>query len=216
MNYKKEMKTAIDLISISVRTAPKSGGIDDVVFLALSERQKNSIAREMVRTGKDKAKNNKDKVIKNAIEASWSSDAETVNNSQGLVLIGVRGKKAVGINCGACGFGNCKGFRAYASRSKAAPFTGPFCVLKIMDLGIAISSAAKTASMLNVDNRIMYRAGVAAEKLGIFRQDFSKPETRISPVLGLPLSASGKNIYFDRLEKLEAGKILMNYFKANK
>ena len=47
----------------------------------------------------------------------------------------------------------------------------------------------KTASLLNVDNRIMYRIGVLARKMGFTQDDV---------VMGIPLSAQGKNIYFDR------------------
>jgi uncharacterized ferredoxin-like protein len=60
--------------------------------------------------------------------------------------------------------------------------------IKLIDLGIAIGSAVKTASMLNIDNRIMASAGRAAEKMGII-------EGRIQ---GIPLSVKGKNIFFDR------------------
>jgi uncharacterized ferredoxin-like protein len=49
--------------------------------------------------------------------------------------------------------------------------------------------AVKTASILNVDNRIMYRAGVVAREMGLVDADF---------VMGIPLSATGKSIYFDR------------------
>ena len=58
-----------------------------------------------------------------------------------------------------------------------------------MDLGIALGSAVKTASMLNVDNRIMYRVGVVAREMDIVDWDF---------VMGIPLSVTGKSIYFDR------------------
>ena len=49
--------------------------------------------------------------------------------------------------------------------------------------------AVKVAGMHNVDNRIMYRAGVLARELGQIDADF---------VMGIPLSAIGKSIYFDR------------------
>jgi len=58
-----------------------------------------------------------------------------------------------------------------------------------MDLGIAVGSAVKTASMLNVDNRVMYSVGVAALRLGMVKGNLA---------LGIPLSATGKSIYFDR------------------
>ena len=62
-----------------------------------------------------------------------------------------------------------------------------------MDLGIAVGSAVKTASILNVDNRIMFSVGVAALELGILKNS--------DIALGIPLSAYGKNIYFDRKPK---------------
>jgi uncharacterized ferredoxin-like protein len=59
-----------------------------------------------------------------------------------------------------------------------------------LDLGIAVGSAVKTASILNVDNRIFYRIGAAAKRLNYM------PEASI--IMGIPLSAKGKNPYFDR------------------
>jgi uncharacterized ferredoxin-like protein len=44
-------------------------------------------------------------------------------------------------------------------------------------------------SELEVDNRIMYRAGVVAREMGLIDADF---------VMGIPLAATGKSIYFDR------------------
>lgn len=60
---------------------------------------------------------------------------------------------------------------------------------KLLDLGIAVGSAVKTASDLNVDNRIMRSIGSAAIKMGIMKAD---------EILGIPLSIKGKNIFFDR------------------
>ena len=58
----------------------------------------------------------------------------------------------------------------------------------ISDMGIALGSAVKTASMLNVDNRIMYRIGTVARAMKMVDWDF---------VMGVPLSVTGKNIFFD-------------------
>ncbi len=52
------------------------------------------------------------------------------------------------------------------------------------DLGIAVGSAVKTASLHNIDNRVMYSAGAAARSL-----DIVKP---CSVAYGIPLKASGK------------------------
>ena len=62
--------------------------------------------------------------------------------------------------------------------------------MSLVNLGIAIGSAVKTASIHNVDNRVMYTVGVAARKLGLLDADV---------VLGIPLSATSKNVYFDRV-----------------
>ena len=59
------------------------------------------------------------------------------------------------------------------------------------DLGIAIGSAVKTAQIHNVDNRIMYSGGAAALDLGLFGKE-------CTVAYAIPLSATGKNIFFDR------------------
>ena len=58
-----------------------------------------------------------------------------------------------------------------------------------MDLGIALGSAVKTASEMNIDNRLMYTLGAAAKELELLDADV---------IIDIPLSATGKNIYFDR------------------
>ena len=60
---------------------------------------------------------------------------------------------------------------------------------KLVDLSIAVGSAAKVASDLNVDNRIMYSVGVAAKQMGLLDAE---------EIQGIPLSVTGKNIFFDR------------------
>ncbi len=218
MNHQNQIKTAIDLISISIRTAPKSAGVDDIVSVSLNNKQKNKIADKMMVIGKEKAKAKLERSVREAIEVSWSSDANAVRNSQGLILIGARGKKPLGSNCGGCGFKSCAEFKAYNAQNSKSGILGPFCMFKIWDLGIATDSAAKTASMLNIDNRIMYRIGIAALKLDLFgkRSKGMNISSCVCPILGLPLSVSGKNIYFDRLDKLQAAKTLMDYFKVKR
>ncbi len=103
--------------------------------------------------------------------------------------------KAVAINIkrvlqctyGFCCFTDCKTLTRQAK--KPAEFLGPMCAFRLLDMGIALGSAVKTASILNVDNRIMYRVGVVAREMRIVDWDF---------VMGIPLSVSGKNIFFDR------------------
>jgi len=168
---------AAELMLVSARTAPKSGGVDDILTLIVYGREKDALADEMEKIAKERNIN------------GFTRDAKNTRDSDVVVLIGVRGTKSFGLNCGACGYSTCEEFEK-TEKILRQDFEGPTCLLKALDLGIALGSAAKTASILNVDNRIMYRIGVAAKRLGLM------PEASI--IMGIPLSAKGKSIYFDR------------------
>jgi len=165
------------LMLVSARTAPKSGGVDDILTALVYGKHKDSLAAEMEKIGKERD------------ISEFERDGGNVRNSEAVVLIGVRGTKNFEMSCGACGYANCDEFEK-AEKKAGQDFTGPTCVFKALDLGIAVGSAAKTASILNVDNRIMYRIGVAARRLNMM------PEASV--IMGIPVSAKGKNIYFDR------------------
>lgn len=203
MQEAQAVKEAAKIIGISIRTAPKSAGVDDIAYKILSESEKTSVALEIKRIVKLLQKD-RSKDERRAIELEWHSDAEAVDKSDCLMLIGVKGRSPLGLNCGGCGFKDCQEFLK-AKPPETMHMPGPFCIFKLFDLGIALSSAAKTASSLNIDNRIMYRAGLAGHRLGLLKG--------YSPLMALPLSASGKSIYFDRIEKLEA-KQLWKQIKA--
>lgn len=162
---------------VSARTAPKTGGVDDVLTLVVYGKEKDALAEEM------------EKVAEERKITGFMRDAKNTRDSEAVVLIGVRGTKHYVLNCGACGYSSCEEFKS-VEKTLGQDFEGPTCVFKALDLGIALGSAVKTASMLNVDNRIMYRIGVAAKRLNMI------PEASI--IMGIPLSAKGKSIYFDR------------------
>jgi len=168
---------AAKLMLISARTAPKSAGIDDVLTIIVYGEEKDAIARKMEEMAEERK-----------IEG-FRRDAKNVRDSEVVILIGVRGNKSFGLNCGACGYESCKEFDD-AQKKFGEDFFGPTCLFKALDLGIALGSTVKTASLLNVDNRVMYRVGTAALKLNLL------PEATV--VMGIPVSAKGKNIYFDR------------------
>lgn len=165
------------MMLVSARTAPKSGGIDDVLTLLVLGKEKDMLADEM------------DKIAEERKITGFKRDAKNVRDSAAAVLIGVRGTRSFNLNCGACGYSTCSEFDE-AEKKKGQDFTGPNCILKALDLGIALGSAAKTASTFNVDNRIMYRLGTAASRLNVL------PEASV--IMGIPISAKGKSIYFDR------------------
>jgi uncharacterized ferredoxin-like protein len=168
---------AAKLMLVSARTAPKTAGIDDTESAIVTGEEKDRIAEEMERMAREKG------------VRGFIRDANNVRDSEAVVIIGVRGTRSSALDCGGCGYENCKAFDG-AEKKKGNDFLGPTCVFKALDLGIALGSAVKTASMLNVDNRIMYRIGAAVARLGMMEKS--------TIVIGIPLSATGKNLYFDR------------------
>ncbi len=119
----------------------------------------------------------------------WTRDAKNVEKAAALVLIGLKEGTTLGARCGACGYENCTKLQE-AGRKQGLFFTGPTCIIKAIDLGIALGSAAKTAQIHNVDNRIFFRAGAAAHRLKLL--------PACSVIIGIPLAATGKSIFFDR------------------
>ena len=69
------------------------------------------------------------------------------------------------------------------------------CAINSVDLGIAIGSACATAADLRVDTRVMFSAGLAAQRLGLLED--------CKCVMAIPVSASSKNPFFDRKPKEE-------------
>lgn len=202
---KSGLEIVAKLMSISARTAPKSGGIDHVHIMAACPHEQKSIADQMKKTGAEICRKLPNQKLGKAIREDWESDAKIIIKSGFLVLIGVEGRKTIGLNCGGCGFSTCSEMLKHPRISLTEnTFPGPYCIFKVMDCSIASASAVKTAMEHNVDNRMMYKAGVAALKLGILQP--------CDLIIGIPLSATGKNIYFDRTDKLDAWKII----KSNK
>ncbi|MGC8998523.1 MAG: ferredoxin domain-containing protein [Candidatus Bathyarchaeia archaeon] len=174
---KEAILEAAKLMLAAARTAPKTAGIDDILTMIVYGEEKDAIAEKM------------EEIAEQRKIDGFKRDAKNVRDSEAVVLIGVRGNKSLGFNCGACGYKSCSEFEE-AQKRVGQDFIGPTCLFKALDLGIALGSAVKIASFLNIDNRIMYRIGTAALKLNLM------PEATVA--MGIPLSAKGKNIYFDR------------------
>jgi len=167
------IKDVANLMGVAARTSPKSAGKDFVAVKAIYGEDVVRLAKEMVRYGEELGKKNFDR------------DGDNVKNSLAVLLIGLKDAQSLGVNCGACGYNQCADRISYTG----SEFDGPQCAFRVLDMGIAIGSAVKTAGIMNVDNRIMYRAGAVAKKIGLIDADF---------VMGIPLSVTGKSIYFDR------------------
>jgi uncharacterized ferredoxin-like protein len=95
-------------------------------------------------------------------------------------VIGVEANTA-GLNCGFCGHPTCESLEA----------ANGICSFNSIDLGIATASAAEVAGRHHVDNRVMYSIGRASLDLGLLG-------SKVKQALGIPLSVTGKNPFFDR------------------
>ena len=163
------------LMAIAAATAPKTAGQDFVLTRIVQGDDLKRLGEASVAFGEKSGKKRFDR------------DGGNVLKSEAVLLIGYKDAGTAGLNCGACGQPTCDALKAQPTYS--GEFKGPVCAYRLIDAGIALGSAVKLASLLNVDNRIMYRIGAAARDAGLVDWDF---------VMGIPLSVSAKSIYFDR------------------
>ncbi len=125
----------------------------------------------------------------------WIRDADTAEKLDLVLFIGLAKWYPPLYDCGACGYGTCAEFlRAAGSYQQAEgsedwEFAGPICQLRAIDLGIAVGSAAKIASLNNIDTRCQTRLAGAARRNGVIQADLA---------VALSMSISHKNIFFDK------------------
>lgn len=177
---------AASLMAASARTAPKAGGKDFLEIVVITEEADLKRIAETMKAYAPKSTN----------EAYWLRDADNIEHSEAVLLVGLKKFQAAGYDCGACGFPTCTEFQKNRKPTdKEMGYTGPHCVMRMMDIGVALASAAKTAGLLNIDNRVQQRVGAAARALGLIHAEV---------VMGVPVSITGKSIYYDR--KVPAAK----------
>ena len=156
----------------AARTAPKAHGKDTIHTLVLTGEDKDNLAKEMESLGY--------KLMGDKMDTWYGRDANNLRQADAVVLIGAE-KKYRGVpNCGYCGFADCASCKA----------SGGNCAFAYVDLGIAVSSAVATAALEKVDCRIMFSIGKVAMLQPFVEEDVFW--------LGIPISISGKNIFFDR------------------
>lgn len=174
------VKTVAALMVLAARTAPKAVGQDSIRCRIVTGNDQEKLADRIDAIGDELGL------------GFFAINARQVRDSDATLLIGVEAATSVGLDCGGCGCATCAAMMKAAKSSakkKKTSYLGPNCVFKISDLGIAVGSAVKTASIHNVDNRIMYTAGIACIDLGLLKD--------CSVAYGIPLKAAGKNPYFD-------------------
>lgn len=155
---------------VAATTAPKTRGKNQIETAVLKGETIKKLSQKMREIGFEKN------------ISFFLRDAESILNAPVVVLIGTK-LDSLGVpNCGFCGYRDC------AEREK----TSASCALAVNDLGIAVGSAVSIAMDFRVDNRIMFSAGKAALELNLFETG------DIKIAFGIPLSATGKNPFFDR------------------
>lgn len=156
-------------MTAAARTAPKTRGIDNLEILAIEDEVTKT---RLIEKMKD--------IAKQESRPTLERDANCIANSPIIIVIGVRSNSS-GLTCGFCGYPDCEELKK----------KGGVCAYNSIDLGIAIGSAVSIASKFHIDNRVMYSIGRASIDLGLFSKD-------VRQALGIPLSVSGKNPFFDR------------------
>jgi len=188
--FMEALRHVAQLCAVAAMTAPKSGG---QLFLKgakpfietamVEERDTLQRLAEWLRARGTKLK-----------EPIWFRDADTAEKLDLVLFIDLAKWYPPVYDCGACGYATCAEFlrAAPAHHTEEAEnweFPGPICQLRCVDLGIAVGSAAKTASLNNVDARCQTRIAAAARHLGVIQADLA---------VALSMSVSHKNIFFDK------------------
>ena len=155
----------------AARTAPKGKGIDIIEVALITDEEIKQLSDTMIA------------MVEEHGMKFFLRDADNILSAECVVLIGTR-EQTQGLNCGHCGFTTCDG------RTGGVP-----CALNSIDVGIAIGSACAMAANLRVDTRVMFSAGLAAQRLNWLKD--------CKMVMAIPVSASSKNPFFDRKPKQE-------------
>ena len=156
-------------LCLAARTAPKARGKDFLEIAVLTGNDIQKLAKKTKQIG-EREKHN-----------TFLRDSENIKQAQVVILIGTK-KQTIGLRyCSFCGFPDCE------ANEKA----GAVCAYNTGDLGIAIGSLVAAAADRRLDCRVMYSLGRAAVDAKLLGAD-------VKIAYGIPLSATGKNPFFDR------------------
>ena len=163
------LETVAELMCLAARTAPKARGLDNLfITLVRGEEKARVVARMHL-------------IASESNLLFFERDARACDAVPVVVLLGTK-VGPVGVpHCGFCGYANCE----------ACAAANGLCAYNAGDLGIAIGSAAAIAAAHHADNRVLFTFSKAAIEIGLV-----PPEIHIA--FAIPLSATGKNPFFDR------------------
>lgn len=151
------------------KTAPKARGVDHLIYRLAEKDDIEALAKEIEVLGIEKD------------VPFFIRDSRNILPLEYILLIGAKDSTRGIPQCGFCGYENCGHKMKNIGR----------CAYDLIDLGLAVGSALSLGQQLGVDSRIMYTIGKAAIRLGYL------PDAAVA--LGIPLSMTEKNRFFDRL-----------------
>lgn len=154
----------------AARTAPKARGVDILECCVVEGEDIKRLSDTMLQLFEETGR------------PVFQRDAANILKADAIVVIATR-QQPMGLNCGHCGSPTC------GDKPNGVP-----CVFNSVDIGIALGSAAAIAADCRVDTRIMYSAGMGAQRLGLL----DGPEGECRQYFAIPVSASSKSPFFDR------------------
>ena len=165
----KQVEQIAEQMCLAARTAPKARGIDLLDIVIIKDKTIKQLSEKMLQIG-EREKHH-----------TFLRDGKNILQSSAIVIIGTK-TQYLGLKyCSFCGYSNC----AEAEKKQAV------CAFNTGDLGIAVGSAVSVAMDHRLDNRVMYSVGKAVLEMGLLDKD-------VVVAYGIPLSATGKNPFFDR------------------
>ena len=161
-----DLMNVVRQLMTAARTAPKGKGLDIIEIATVIGDDIRVLSEKMRVLGEESG-------LKFILR-----DAANILSAGAVLLIGTRAQ-VHNVNCAHCGFRTCVD----------KPETTP-CTINTIDVGIAIGSACAAAADLRLDTRVMFSAGLAAQKLNWLND--------CQTVFAIPVSVSSKNPFFDR------------------
>ncbi len=166
------LAVAQDMV-IAARTAPKGKGVDSLFACIVTKEEIPALHDRML------------ELFEQTQAPVFRVNGEDILKAECIVVLGAK-ELSLGLKyCGFCGYADC------AARERSGKGR---CAFTVGDLGIAIGSAVALAANRRVDTRIMYSIGYAMLHFGML-------PTEVVVAHGIPLSASSKNPFFDRIIK---------------
>ena len=155
----------------AARTAPKAKGVDILEIALIEGDDLHHLSNTMVA------------MVEEHGMKFFLRDADNILQAECVMLIGTHNQPH-GLNCAHCGYATCE------SKPTIVP-----CAINSIDVGIAIGSACAMAADLRLDTRVLFSAGLAAQRLNILND--------CKQVFAIAIAASSKNPFFDRKPKEE-------------